>query len=109
MLASECPKVMLRTDTEACHAAFKYFSLNNVDINNIIDLNLAVKVTKATMLNTSKFYQCIFNLIAKALDYYEYGQSWFQQKSMKSGALLKFLGIDLDRKVAQEHRQDTGF
>lgn len=82
MLASDCPKVMLRTDTEACHAAFKYFSLNNVAINNIIDLNLAVK----------------------ALDYYEYGQSWFQQKSMKSGALLKFLGIDLDRKVAQEHR-----
>ena len=46
MLASECPKVMLRTDTEACHAAFKYFSLNNVAINNIIDLNLAAKVNE---------------------------------------------------------------
>ena len=39
------------------------------------------------------------------LDYYEYGQSWFQQKSMRSNALFKFLGIDLERKVAQEHRQ----
>merc|ERR1712110_980568 len=44
------------------------------------------------------------NLAAKAIDYYEYGQSWFQQKSMRSNAPLKFLGIDLDRKVAQEHR-----
>ena len=44
MLASACPKVMLRTDTEACHAAFKFFSVNNVAINNIIDLNLAAKV-----------------------------------------------------------------
>ena len=40
----------------------------------------------------------------KALDYYEYGQSWFQQKSMRSNPMLKFLGIDLDKKVAQEHR-----
>ena len=82
MLASDCPKLMLRTDTEACHAAFKFFSLNNVAINNIVDLNLA----------------------AKALDYYEFGQNWFQQKSMRSAALLKFVGIDLDMKVSQEHR-----
>ena len=46
MLASACPKVMLRTDTDAVHAAFKFFSLNNVAINNIIDLNLAAKVNE---------------------------------------------------------------
>ena len=46
MLASACPKVMLRTDTDAAHAAFKFFSLNNVAINNIIDLNLAAKVNE---------------------------------------------------------------
>ena len=49
MLASACPKVMLRTDTEACHAAFKFFSVNNVAINNIIDLNLAAKVNSAIL------------------------------------------------------------
>ena len=106
MLASDCPKVMLRTDTEACHAAFKFFSLNNVTINNIIDLNLAAKVNGKTWKHCKFIY--ILNLLPKALDYYEYGQSWFQQKGLKSHALLKFLGIDLDMKVAQEHRQDTG-
>ena len=41
---------MLRTDTEACHAAFKFFSVNNVAINNIVDLNLAAKVNSSAAL-----------------------------------------------------------
>ena len=45
-MASACPKVILRSDTDEVHAAFKFFSLNNVAINNIIDLNLAPKVNE---------------------------------------------------------------
>ena len=41
---------------------------------------------------------------AKALDYVEHGQSWFQQKQFNSKDLLRSLGIVMDPKVSQSHR-----
>ena len=79
---ANCVKIISRTDTDAVHAAIKHFAVNNISVRNLFDLSNA----------------------AKALDYVEHGQSWFQQKQFNSKDLLRSLGIVMDPKVSQSHR-----
>ena len=82
LMKSDCVKVVNRLDSDSSYAALKYFSDNGVTVNKVYDMNYAVK----------------------AVDYLEYGQSWFQQQGLSNKDLVKFLGLKLDMKSSQQHR-----
>ena len=83
---ANCVKIISRTDTDAVHAAIQHFAVNNISVRNLFDLSNA----------------------AKALDYVEHGQSWFQQKQFNSKDLLRSLGIVMDPKVVPQKVPSEG-
>ena len=75
-------KIVSRLDTQSCTAAIQLMFTNNIIIRNVFDINFA----------------------AKALDFVNYGQNWFQQSSFTSSNLMKFLGVPLDMKLSHHYR-----
>ena len=82
LMSSDCVKVINRLDSQSLFAAIKYFTDNHVEVNNVYDVNTAVK----------------------AVDYLEYGQSWFQQPGLSNKDLVKFLGLKIDLQRSQHYR-----
>ena len=87
LLESDCIKVIPRIDSNAVHAAFKLISSFMVEMRNLFDVNLA----------------------AKALDFVEFGQSWFQQENLTSKNLIGFLRCSINTQASQQQRMYTAY
>ena len=82
LFSGDCVKVVNRVDANTVQAALKYLVENNVNISNIYDLSLG----------------------ARAVDFFQHGQSWFQQPMPSAKSLGKYVGLSLSPLTSRQHQ-----
>merc|ERR1711953_1453250 len=73
LFSGDSVKIVNRMDGSTIHSALKYLVDNNVSLRNIYDLSLGVR----------------------SLDFFQYGQSWFQQPMPSARSIGKYVGLTL--------------
>ena len=82
LFSGDSVKIVNRMDSEAVQSAISFLFKNDVNVRNVFDLSMAVR----------------------SLDFFEYGQSWFQQPMPSSRNIGKLLGLSLDPKTSKQHK-----
>ena len=83
LFSGDCVKIINRMDgISAVSSALKYLHQNNVEIRQVYDLSLGARV----------------------LDFFQYGQSWFQQPQPSAKNIGKYVGLSLSPNTSRQHQ-----
>ena len=82
LFSGEPVKVINRMDSLAVSSAVSFLFKNNVNVRNVFDLSMA----------------------ARSVDFFKYGQSWFQQGMPSTKNIGKYIGLTIDPRTSKQHQ-----
>ena len=82
LFSGDCVKIVNRMDSSALDSALKYLVEQEVNITNVYDLSLG----------------------ARAVDFFQYGQSWFQQPFPSAKSVGKYVGLSVAPQTSRQHQ-----